>query len=74
MKESSLLSGHKGGNIGGFPGADYILILILLPQEELPWEEVYNVLGWFHVNILPILTGQIKARAYGWTMEGKGGG
>ena len=26
------------------------------------------------MNILPILTGQIKARAYGWTMEGKGGG
>ena len=26
------------------------------------------------MNLLPILTGQIKARAYGWTMEGKGGG
>ena len=26
------------------------------------------------MNILPILTGQIKARAYGWAMEGKGGG
>ena len=26
------------------------------------------------MNILPILTGQIKARAYGWTMEGNGRG
>jgi hypothetical protein len=25
------------------------------------------------VNLLPILTGQIKARAYDWAMEGKGG-
>jgi hypothetical protein len=24
------------------------------------------------VNLLPILTGQIKARARGWTVEGKG--
>jgi hypothetical protein len=25
------------------------------------------------VNLLPILTGQIKARACGWAVEGKGG-
>jgi hypothetical protein len=25
------------------------------------------------VNLLPILTGQIKARACDWTVEGKGG-
>jgi hypothetical protein len=24
------------------------------------------------VNLLPFLTGQIKARAYNWTVEGKG--
>lgn len=26
------------------------------------------------MNLLPILTDQIKARDYGWTMEGKSGG
>jgi hypothetical protein len=25
------------------------------------------------VNLSPILTGQLKARAYDWAMEGKGG-
>ena len=31
------------------------------------------VLRGFHVNLLPILTGQIKARACDWAVEGKGG-
>jgi hypothetical protein len=39
-------------------------MLILLPQEGLRG---------FHTNLLPILTGQIKARTCDWEVEGKGG-
>jgi hypothetical protein len=30
------------------------------------------ILRYFQVNLLPILTGQIKARACDWAVEGKG--
>ena len=48
----------------GCPGVLCILMLILLPQEGLRG---------FHTNLLPILTGQIKARTCDWEVEGKGG-
>lgn len=51
----------------GCPSAVCILMLILLPQEGLPLTHVISL------NFLPILTGQIKARADDWAVEGKGG-
>jgi hypothetical protein len=48
-------------------------MLILLPQEGLPQRGVDHILRWFSVNLLPFLTGQIKARACVWAGEGKGG-
>lgn len=48
-------------------------MLILFSQEGLLKEWIkYSVLRWFHVNILPNLNGQIKARAYDCAVEGKG--
>jgi hypothetical protein len=32
-----------------------------------------NVRRWFHKNLLPILTGQIKSRACDWAVDRKGG-
>lgn len=56
-----------------YPAAVCTLMLILLPQEGLPWGGVGYILRWCHVNLCPIHTGLIKARACDWAVEGKGG-
>jgi hypothetical protein len=59
--------------VAGCPDAVCILMLILLPQEELPSSEQSIVYQYSHVNIFPILTGQMKAGVCDWAVEGKGG-
>ena len=54
----------------GCPGAVCILMSILLPQEGLPLKRSHTQV--ISLNLLPILTGQIKARACDWAVEGKG--
>ena len=51
-----------------------ILVLILLPQEILPFDkQLITYSGDVMRIICPFLTGQIKARACDWAVEGKGG-
>jgi hypothetical protein len=70
QKEKSLFIGQKGGTVVGCPDAVWILILILLPQGGLPPQRAVDHI-YTQVNLFLILTGQIKARTYDWTVEGK---
>ena len=54
-------------------GSVCILMLILLLQERLPPRRSRSDTQVTSGNLPPILTGQIKARADDWAVEGKGG-